>query len=63
MRWLHLEGLDRLTILKFAVKYSLHPLCVEDALKLDEQQPKVRTIYSAIPIPTSRPLTPSSTIV
>ena len=41
MRWLHLEGLDRLTILRFAVKYSLHPLCVEDALKLEDQQPKV----------------------
>lgn len=41
MRWLHLEGLDRLTILRFAIKYSLHPLCVEDALKLEDQQPKV----------------------
>ena len=41
MRWLHMEGLDRLTILRFAVKYSLHPLCVEDALKLEDQQPKV----------------------
>lgn len=41
MRWLHLEGLDRLTILRFGVKYSLHPLCVEDALKLEDQQPKV----------------------
>jgi len=30
-----------LTILRFAVKYSLHPLCVEDALKLEDQQPKV----------------------
>jgi len=41
MRWLYLEGLDRLTILRFAIKYSLHPLCVEDALKLEDQQPKV----------------------
>ena len=41
MRWLHLEGLDRLTILRFAVKYSLHPLACEDALKLEDQQPKV----------------------
>ena len=46
MRWLHLEGLDRLTILRFAVKYSLHPLCVEDALKLEDQQPKVN-IYGS----------------
>lgn len=42
MRWLHLEGADRLNILRLGVKYSVHPLAVEDSLKLEEQQPKVR---------------------
>lgn len=27
--------------IRLGVKYSVHPLAVEDSLKLDEQQPKV----------------------
>ena len=40
VEWLHVRGLDSLTMERLAVKYRLHPLAVEDALSL-EQRPKM----------------------
>ena len=34
-------GIDPVTILRFAVKYRLHPLAIHDAMTLGAQRPKV----------------------
>ena len=34
-------GIDPVTILRFAVKYRLHPLAIHDAMTVGAQRPKV----------------------
>ena len=41
VRWVHVEALDKITLLRLAVKYHLHPLAVEDALEVQNQPSKL----------------------
>lgn len=41
VRWVHTQGLDKIMLLRLAVKYRLHPLAVEDALEMCHQPAKV----------------------
>lgn len=43
MRWVHCSAVSKVTILRLAVKYQLHPLPVEDTIQLQQQSvPLVR---------------------
>jgi hypothetical protein len=42
MRWVHLDGFDLTILLALTVKYSLHPLSVEDVLEQSTQLIKAR---------------------
>ena len=52
MRWIDVpvrrHALSRLTILRLAVKYRFHPTSIEDAIDLDEQEPKVNSFEHAL---------------
>eukprot|EP01060_Flectonema_neradi_P013906 TRINITY_DN20623_c0_g1_i1.p1 TRINITY_DN20623_c0_g1~~TRINITY_DN20623_c0_g1_i1.p1 ORF type:complete len:782 (+),score=113.64 TRINITY_DN20623_c0_g1_i1:167-2512(+) len=41
VRWAHVDALDKITLLRLAVKYHLHPLAVEDALEIEKQPSKL----------------------
>eukprot|EP00746_Dinoflagellata_sp_MGD_P163360 gnl/MRDRNA2_/MRDRNA2_91342_c0_seq1.p1 gnl/MRDRNA2_/MRDRNA2_91342_c0~~gnl/MRDRNA2_/MRDRNA2_91342_c0_seq1.p1 ORF type:complete len:592 (+),score=106.78 gnl/MRDRNA2_/MRDRNA2_91342_c0_seq1:55-1776(+) len=41
VRWVHMQGLDKIMLLRLAVKYRLHPLAIEDALEMCHQPAKV----------------------
>eukprot|EP00930_Biecheleria_cincta_P073158 TRINITY_DN60482_c0_g1_i1.p1 TRINITY_DN60482_c0_g1~~TRINITY_DN60482_c0_g1_i1.p1 ORF type:complete len:398 (-),score=76.61 TRINITY_DN60482_c0_g1_i1:70-1242(-) len=46
MRWVHCLDVGRLTILRLAVKYQLHPLPVEDTIQLQQQTVPVVRKYN-----------------
>merc|ERR1711985_64540 len=41
VRWVHMQNLDKIMLLRLAVKYRLHPVAVEDALEMCHQPAKV----------------------
>ena len=43
VRWVHIEGDDKYSMLQMATKYRLHPMHLVDALSMHKQQPKFRT--------------------
>ena len=46
MRWIVLDSGDTANILRLAVKYQLHPLYVEDVIKLDVSHTTAMTYTS-----------------
>lgn len=40
VRWINVEGLNTLLIRRLSVRYRLHPLAVEDTLRLEAKRPK-----------------------
>eukprot|EP00755_Sulcionema_specki_P014195 Sspe_Gene.56035::Locus_30829_Transcript_2_2_Confidence_0.400_Length_5241::g.56035::m.56035/K03284/corA; magnesium transporter len=41
VRWVHCDKLDKLTLLRLAVKYHLHPLSIGDAFSMENQPSKM----------------------
>eukprot|EP00746_Dinoflagellata_sp_MGD_P024607 gnl/MRDRNA2_/MRDRNA2_157804_c0_seq1.p1 gnl/MRDRNA2_/MRDRNA2_157804_c0~~gnl/MRDRNA2_/MRDRNA2_157804_c0_seq1.p1 ORF type:complete len:588 (-),score=103.41 gnl/MRDRNA2_/MRDRNA2_157804_c0_seq1:155-1918(-) len=41
VHWVHMDGLDKIMLMRLAVKYRLHPIAVEDALEMCKQPAKV----------------------
>lgn len=62
MRWVHCSAVSKVTVLRLAVKYQLHPLPVEDTIQLQQQSvPLVRSYGDNffIILPMLRLTTPS----
>ena len=57
-------GIDPVTILRFAVKYRLHPLAIHDAMTVGAQRPKVNEYngdFFFVILPKSKIITKKST--
>lgn len=48
MRWVVLDSADTKSILRLAVKYQLHPLYIEDVIKLEVRPRMLEDIPSSI---------------